>query len=249
VRVGRDGRYGIDASLQGLWVLDPRTDEKRRLLAGEWGHLAWSPDGTQLVVSNPLQILVTPADTVELQQLTFEGSNGYPEWSPDGLWISYNSNAGDSVRTWLIRPDGSDRHAISPPGVPTVMASWFPDGRILHLRAGGVFVMNRDGTGVTQLTTGGGFRECCPVASTDGQRIALARMRDGELPQVWVMDANGSDARQLTRHGGSNPSWSPDGTSVVFSRENWRTNDPGNGVLWVVDVETGTETQLTTRWP
>jgi len=60
---------------------------------------------------------------------------------------------------------------------------------------------------------------------------------------------DGSEQRQLSTRGGGAPSWSPDGTRIVFVRDDWSKDDPELGVLWVVDVETGAETQLTRKWP
>ena len=88
-----------------------------------------------------------------------------------------------------------------------------------------------------------------PQYSPDGERIAFTSQENGGLRQVWIMNADGSQPEQLTSEGGSHPSWSPDGTRIVFLRENWREHDPGNNVLWVVDVETGDQYQITSQWP
>ena len=59
------------------------------------------------------------------------------------------------------------------------------------------------------------------------------------------MGSDGSRPRQVTFEGGRYPSWSPDGTELVFTKENVRSNEPDVGVLWVLDPDTGHEWQLT----
>jgi TolB protein len=52
---------------------------------------------------------------------------------------------------------------------------------------------------------------CC--ASPDGRLIAFCRAETGELPGLWVMKADGSDPRLLTRglrdQGADHPRWVP----------------------------------------
>lgn len=100
-------------------------------------------------------------------------------------------------------------------------ASWVYD----RYARSGIFVMNPDGSGRTQLTSGQIDQlDYSPSWSPDGKQIAFIR----NLPvpgysgpyDVFVMNADGSNQRQLTRIGSvsltSRPSWSPDGTKIAF---------------------------------
>ena len=59
-----------------------------------------------------------------------------------------------------------------------------------------VYVMNADGSGVTNLTTSPSI-DGLPGWSPDGSRIAFVSNRDGDF-EIYVMDADGSDLKQLT---------------------------------------------------
>lgn len=55
--------------------------------------------------------------------------------------------------------------------------------------------------------------------------------------------------RQITSDGGCDPSWSPDGIHLVYSRCDACVNTPESGVLWIINVDTLEERQLTSKWP
>jgi Tol biopolymer transport system component len=40
-------------------------------------------------------------------------------------------------------------------------------------------------------------------------------------PEIVVARANGKHAKRLTRTGGSDPAWSPDGKLIAFVRSGW----------------------------
>jgi TolB protein len=70
-----------------------------------------------------------------------------------------------------------------------------------------IYVMNADGSGVRQVTTGGGAD---PAWSPDGTKIAFESDRDGNF-EIYVMNSDGSDLRRLTTSPGDDlhPAWRP----------------------------------------
>jgi tricorn protease len=72
---------------------------------------------------------------------------------------------------------------------------------------------------------------------TSKDKIALVYAGD-----IWIVDANGGTARQLTSHEGIElfPKFSPDGKWIAFSGEY-----SGNRQVYIIPVEGGTPTQLT----
>ena len=90
-------------------------------------------------------------------------------------------------------------------------------------------VSDADGSGDTVLTAnGGGFD---PSWSPDGTQIAFARYEGCCNPEIYVMNADGSDERRLTALDGfdTNPAWSPDGTKIAWERNGiWVMNADGS---------------------
>jgi hypothetical protein len=102
-----------------------------------------------------------------------------------------------------------------------------------------IWVMNADGTQQTRLTRAGdGIQDWNGVMSPDGSKIAFTRLRQGDHPpvdipddaDVWVMTADGSDARPVAAFEGWQwlPHWSPDGEWLVYT-------DESEGGPWATD--------------
>ena len=116
--------------------------------------------------------------------------------------------------------DGSDLVQLTD-GVTDTNARWSPDGqrivstRFLDPNEGGtnfeLFVINSDGTGLSQLTGNGGFATTDADWSPDGHWMVIASLNLGlGLSDLYMMRSDGTDIIQLTFfEGGGSPRWLP----------------------------------------
>lgn len=157
------------------------------------------------------------------------------------------SNAANGVTNiWTINSDGSGLRALTTltaPGASSASPAWSPngskigyesfralDGSNASIPAVNIWVMNADGSGNTPLTrlTAQAVSSIHSAWSPDGSKIAFdsTRALDGAnasigVPNVWVVNSDGSAAAPLTKLTASMassvlPAWSPDGTRIAF---------------------------------
>ncbi len=152
---------------------------------------------------------------------------------------------------------------LSPDGRSILFVMDAPDWTA-NRRIGHIHRIAADGTGQVQLTFGE-RGESSPRWSPDGRRIAfLARRGDDTAAQIYLLDADGGEARRVTAHptATSDITWAPDGRLLFFTaavaksadvKEKLRLQDDVYAFeetnfdqehLWVTDVE-GRSTQIT----
>jgi Tol biopolymer transport system component len=124
-----------------------------------------------------------------------------------------------------------------------------PDGStIVFDLLGDIYTMPIGGGRATRISSGPAF-EFQPRFSPDGSRIAFVSDRDG-TNNIWVMNADGSDAEQLTKESErdvNTPSWSPDG-EYVFARKHFVfSRSLGAGEIWMWHRTGGAGLQVTDR--
>lgn len=89
------------------------------------------------------------------------------------------------------------------------------------------------------------------VYSPDQKQIAFARMDSTRQLQVWVMNADGTGERQLTRFSPEEgspqwPAWSPDGAKLAIQSGKYSREKPAENTahIWVIDVASGAGQKL-----
>jgi TolB protein len=170
---------------------------------------------------------------------------------------------------FTANPDGSDLRQITDDPEYDAEATISPDGSQIvftSLRDGdlNVYVMNADGTNVRQLTDevgydGGAFfsadgsqivyRAHHPTDEAeiaDYQQLLQERLVRPNQVEIFVMDADGSNKRQLTSNGAANfaPFYHPDGERIIFSSN---IDDPQRRSfsLYLLDIESGEVERVT----
>lgn len=102
--------------------------------------------------------------------------------------------------------------------------TWGPDGSIYYVRMdpdisnGEIWRLSADGLERKLLFSAPGCLALGPVASPDGRSVAFYTVETGgkdDLPRVWVMNSDGSEARAITPPGTAFPSWHPDSRSLI----------------------------------
>ena len=219
-----------------IWKQPTAGGPPTQVTNGEAGELTarWSPDSRTISFWRAGQLWLIPADGGEPKQLTRHATNVLPFpapiWAPDGTAIYF-------VAADPPTPEERERQRVRDD-----VAQPDDEYKQRHLWT----VTIADGA-ERQITTGGlsvnSFR-----VSRDGRRIAMERMPsplavDTYRGEVWVMDADGRNARKLTDNVNfeDTPELSPDNTQVLFMADmNDRFESYYNTALFVVPAAGGT---------
>ncbi len=171
-------------------------------------------------------------------------------WTRGGARLVYSVFASDTSSVFAVAPDGSERKLLA--RVSGRSPALSPDGTRL-VSMGGTWTATRlllstlDGA-PPRLINGGFSIAWNSRWSPDGKQIAYTSRKDSasELA-VYVMDADGSNVRQVTRiaaeEGGAQcPSWSADGRRLAVQVNSRKRK--GAAHIWIVDVRTGDARKL-----
>ena len=113
-----------------------------------------------------------------------------------------------------------------------------------------IYLMQYDGTNQRALTGAAGAQDYNPSWAPDGQRNRVrARHRDGNGFDIFVMNIDGSNLRQLTTNPAQDgtPTWSPDGNTILFRSDRDGNNEVySHACRWLRPASTDRQPDL--RW-
>ncbi len=187
------------------------TSEKQNFLP------AWSPDGSKLAFTSNRdgnsEIYVVNRDGSGMRRLTNHPAiDVTPTWSPTGNQIAFTSDRTGSPQIWMMNADGSELRKITNEencDRPTWSVS--PNNEIAYAaRTGaGYDIRIYDvASHVTRTITDGIGSNESPAFSPNGRHIAFTSTRAGK-EQIFVIDRDGKNLRQITRTGMNRyPNWS-----------------------------------------
>ena len=148
-------RYNINSPVE-IFVMNADGSDQRAVASGFDGP-AWSPDGLKLAVGDNGALGVDGSNRTQITQPTDLGADYEPAWSPDGSKITFTRGTDcfggcETEHLWVVNADGSN-----PTKLTDILANthaWSPDGTkiIFGSQRGDLFVINPDGSGLTNIT-------------------------------------------------------------------------------------------------
>ena len=166
------------------------------------------------------------------------------------LWgkIVFYSRRDGQPEIYTMDSDGANQTRLTVNEVSDAAPTWSPNGRQIAFRSyrdgernAEIYVMDADGQNQRNLTRHPAS-DTFPDWSPDGSQIAFGSKRDGNGRNIFVMDVNGGNAKQVTRMDfASRPKWSPDGKRILFEavtdngREVYMVDADGRN-LWKVSA-------------
>jgi serine/threonine protein kinase len=202
-------------------------------------------------------------------QITPEGYNQHPRWTPDGLRIYYHTES-DEV-AWVSAEGGV------PKVIPHLSADWeprfyphyygsgnavSPDGSALvvsgtkkGVEGTHIWIMSIEGSELRQITSSPPhYEDCYPCWSPGGDSIAFTRSKlgdSGETVQcnIFVVSIDGGEPRQVTSDVDSVAwsiiDWSPDGQTIAYRSYHRTEQNRRGGLIKTISVNGGASKMVT----
>jgi TolB protein len=174
-----------------------------------------SPDGKRVLYATggwqKVSLIASDLDGTNAKQLT-DGTYVVwnSRWSPDGKQIAYTGkDASGLLHVFLMNSDGSERRQFTHLGAADGHAQvprWSPDGRRIAFQVNHA-EDHSEHVWIADVATGNAkklashekpYLDELPWWFPNGKRLAFQSNRTGEN-QIWVMNVDGTGARQITR--------------------------------------------------
>jgi Tol biopolymer transport system component/DNA-binding winged helix-turn-helix (wHTH) protein len=238
-----DGQIVYRSSAGGegadVWIMKADGSNAKQLTEGARASqgVAVTPDGRHIIFvsdrAGQFNLWRVDTDASNLRQLTAGDGEFYPQCTPDGQWVVFQSGYIDP-RLWTVPTEGGEplqltktratRPAVSPDG--QMIAYSYLDVELDPWRWGIGIVSFEGGQRLKRFDFPPTVFYRSVRWSRDGQSIAFLNSPGG-LSDIWLQPLDGSPPRQLTNFKVERIiafDWSPDGRSLAFVR-NIETSD------------------------
>lgn len=211
-----------------LYVASPDGSARADLgPAGSWSSFSWSPDGGAIAVGSDFGGIRIVWLDGGWRNLTGDHMDYDAAWSPSGEHIAFvRRDREGHTGLFLVEAGGGEPVPFADAPGQELAPSWSPDGTEVayyHAPAGDDVVELRvapaDGSTARVAARGPIDTLHAPRWDPSGSRLLFGRTGPGGSLDVYSVGADGTGEHRITVSDADerDPSWSPDGSRVVFS--------------------------------
>ncbi len=214
-----------------LWIMEPDGKNQKQLTFEEnptnkidlynRGKIGWLKDSDYI-----LFIL-----NDDIWQIDLEGNNPFVltsthditmfKLSPDKSKILFSKEKTKNHNgLWVMLIDGKNPIQIEKSLIPYPSFDWVTNDRIIFLNNSGIIFSLFNGTDrkiITQIFYPFNDLTWGSPNNTNGFLSFISNEKDG--PNIWIIDNNGGNAKQITKKTGRSPVWYKDGKTLFYVEE------------------------------
>lgn len=227
----------ISALLLAVWLFIP-VDAVRAQIPEPTASILFFRSNAEGAKGN---LFLMEADGANVRQIGHSGTrpDHYPNWSHDGMKITFESYRRGGWRIWIMDQDGGNARRLIGDGFGTESYEFDPafnalGDKVVYSRGGDLYQVSVGSGATRQLTRTADIAEFQPDVSTNGELVFV--MKTGAGSEIAMMDLRTGRRVQLTKSAARelSPVWSPDGKRILFY-----SDQDGGFEMFLMDADGG----------